>query len=324
MGLMKRLNRPGNLLFLLSYLMVLINGPIYGFTQTSENTPEEKTDSVLVQKLEDLIKDFQGDVGIYVRHLPSGRTAAFQADEIYPTASMIKVPILVALFNKIALGELEYLGEQVYADSLLYPGEDILGSFKAGEKIALSKLVMLMITMSDNTASLLCQKLAGSGLQINKFLAANGFVKTRMNSRTPGRKEDWENYGWGQTTPRELAELLAMIREGKIVNRTACEEMYRILCNIYWNGEALSQIPPYIQVASKQGAVNQSRSEVVLVNGPSGDYVFCIITKNQKDESWQYDNEGYVLIRRVSSLLWQYFEPESDWQPSTDLKKWAK
>ena len=69
--------------------MVLINGPIYGFTQTPENTPGEKTDSVLVQKLEDLIKDFQGDVGIYVRHLPSGRTAAVQADEIYPTASMI-------------------------------------------------------------------------------------------------------------------------------------------------------------------------------------------------------------------------------------------
>lgn len=321
---MKRLNRLRNMLFILSCLMILINGLIYGFTQTSENTPEEKTDSVLVQKLEDLIKDFQGDVGIYVRHLPSGRSAAISADELYPTASMIKVPILVTLFNKIALGELEYLGEQVYADSLLYPGEDILGSFKAGEKIALSKLVMLMITMSDNTASLWCQKLAGSGLQINKFLAANGFEKTRMNSRTPGRKEDWENYGWGQTTPRELAELLAMIREGKIVNRTAREEMYRILCNIYWNGEALSQIPPYVQAASKQGAVNQSRSEVVLVSGPSGDYVFCIITKNQKDESWQYDNEGYVLIRGVSSLLWKYFEPESDWQPPTDLENWAK
>jgi beta-lactamase class A len=49
----------------------------------------------------------------------------------------------------------------------------------------------------------------------------------------------------------------------------------------------LSQIPPTVQVASKQGAVNQSRSEVVLVNAPSGDYVFCVITKNQQDESWE-------------------------------------
>ncbi len=321
---MKRLNRLRKMLFLLSCLLVLINAPISGFAQPSENIPEEKTDPVLAQKLEDLTKDFQGDVGVYVHHLSSGRIAAVQANELYPTASMIKVPILVTLFNKIALGELEYLGEQVYADSLLYPGEDILGSFKEGEKITLSKLVMLMITMSDNTASLWCQKLAGSGLEINKFLAENGFEKIRMNSRTPERKEDWERYGWGQTTPRELAELLVMIREGKIVNRAACEEMYRVLCNIYWNGEALSQTPPYIQVASKQGAVNQSRSEVVLVNGPSGDYVFCIITKNQKDESWKYDNEGYVLIRNVSNLLWQYFEPGSDWQPPPDLENWAK
>jgi beta-lactamase class A len=237
---------------------------------------------------------------------------------------MIKVPILVTLFNKISNGELEYTGEQIYADSMLYPGEDILGSFMAGEKIALSKLVMLMITMSDNTASLWCQQLAGTGTEINKFLETNGFKHTRMNSRTPGRKDDWKKFGWGQTSPREMAELLVMIREGNIVNQAACEEMYRVLCNIYWNSEALSQIPPTVQAASKQGAVNQSRSEVLLVNGPSGDYVFCIITKNQKDESWDYENEGFVLIRNVSRLLWEHFEPESDWQPPDDTKNWAK
>jgi beta-lactamase class A len=308
-----------NLLWILVCVTILIIIP--NFVNAK---PTEKSDPVLLGKLEALIKDFQGDVGIYARHLSTGQTVAIRADELFPTASMIKVPILVTLFNKISTGELEYLGEQVYADSLFYAGEDILGSFKAGEKITLSKLVMLMIAMSDNTASLWCQHMAGTGVEINRFLAANGFENTRMNSRTSGRKNDWQEYGWGQTSPREMAELLVMIREGKIINPAACEEMYRVLCNIYWNGEALSQIPPSVQAASKQGAVNQSRSEVVLVNGPSGDYVFCLITKNQKDESWEYDNEGFILIRKVSNLLWNYFEPESDWQPSTNLRKWAK
>ena len=108
-----------------------------------------------------------------------------------------------------------------------------------------------------------------------------------------------------------MAKLLVMIREGRAVNTAASEEMYRVLCNIYWNGEALSQIPPYVQAASKQGAVNASRSEVVLVNAPSGDYVFCIITKSQKDKSWDYDNEGYVLIRMVSKILWNYSSSSS-------------
>ena len=84
----------------------------------------------------------------------------------------------------------------------------------------------------------------------------------------------------------------------------------------YWTGEALSQLPPTVQAASKQGAVDQSRSEVVLVNAPSGDYVFCLITKNQQDESWTYDNEGYVLLRRVSALLWRHFEPDHRWTPA--------
>jgi beta-lactamase class A len=112
-----------------------------------------------------------------------------------------------------------------------------------------------------------------------------------------------------------MAELLVTIREGRAVSRAASEAMYRFLTRIYWNGEALSRIPPWVQAASKQGAVNRSRSEVVLVNAPSGDYVFCVITKDQQDESWGYDNEGYVLLREVSALLWHYFEPGSTWTP---------
>ena len=284
----------------------------------------EVPDPVLEQKIRSLLDEFEGDAGVYVHHLNTGQTAAIRADELFPTASMIKVPILLTVFDKIAAGQLDYHASHVYRDSLLYAGTDILGSFKDGEEITLSKLVMLMITTSDNTASLWCQLLAGTGSEINGFLDSNGFKQTRVNSRTPGRQADREKFGWGQTTPREMAEMLVMIRNGRAVNPAASEEMYRVLCNIYWNGEALSQIPPYIQAASKQGAVDESRSEVVLVNAPSGDYVFCVITKNQKDISWGYDNSGYVLLRRISRLLWIHFEPLVDWEPAPGYEQWAK
>jgi len=113
-----------------------------------------------------------------------------------------------------------------------------------------------------------------------------------------------------------MAELLMLIREGRAVSPAASQEMYRHLTRIYWTGEALSRIPPWVQAASKQGAVDQSKSEVVLVNAPSGDYVFCVITREQLDERWEDDNEGYVLIRRVSELLWRTFEPEHPWTPA--------
>ena len=281
----------------------------------------QKQDKVLYPQLKALADKFNGDVGIYVRHLKSGRTVAINADSIFPTASMIKIPITIGMFDKIEKGEIDYHSELVYKDSLLYAGVDILGSFKSGEKIALSKVLMLMITTSDNTASLWCQSLAGTGTAINELLDKNGFSMTRVNSRTPGREADRTKYGWGQTSPREMAELLVKIRAGKVISERASERIYRNLIRIYFDSQALSQIPPYIQAASKQGSVDQSKSEVVLVNAPHGDYVFCVITKNQKDDRWESDNEGYVLIRNISRLLWEEFE-SSDWKPAAKIEEW--
>ena len=283
---------------------------------------QDKIDRKLNLKLQELVKGFQGDVGIYVQNLKTGTIAQINADTIFPTASMIKVPIMCGVFDKIEKGALKYDESLVYKDSLLYAGEDILGSFKDGEKIKLGKVQMLSITTSDNTASLWLQKLVG-GENINKWLEANGFISTRVNSRTAGRQGDWRKYGWGQTTPREMAVLVKMIYQGTAINPAASERMYRNLVRIYWDGEALSQIPPYVQAASKQGAVDQSRSEVVLVNAPHGDYVFCIATKNQKDTSWEIDNEGYRMIRSLSKLLWNHFEPKSKWKPAAGVEKYG-
>ena len=109
-----------------------------------------------------------------------------------------------------------------------------------------------------------------------------------------------------------------MIREGTAVSRSASEEMYRVLTRSYWNDESLSELPPWVQAASKQGAVSDSRSEAVLVNAPHGDYVFTVITNHQEDTGWDYDNEGFVLLRNVSRMLWEYFEPESAWHAAPD------
>jgi len=278
--------------------------------------PATRRDARLQARIEALVKGFHGDVGIYVQHLKTGRTAAIRADEIFPTASMIKVPILVGVFDAVHRGALRMDTVLTYRDSLEYAGDDLTARLRDTAKVALSKMAMLMITTSDNTASLWLQGIVG-GANINGWLQRQGFDSTRVNSRTPGREADRSRYGWGQTTPREMARLLASIRGGNAVSRGASEEMYRFLTRIYWNGEALSQIPPWVQAASKQGSVDKSRSEVVLVNAPSGDYVFSIITKNAIDQRYADDNEGYVLIRRLSALLWSEFEPKHRWSPDT-------
>ncbi|WP_222429070.1 serine hydrolase [Chitinophaga polysaccharea] len=279
----------------------------------------QKNDERLTAILQPMLQSFHGVAGIYVHHLGKDRTVAINADTVFPTASMIKMVIQVGIFNKLAAGELQYHQNLLYRDSLLYKGEDILGSFRDSEQIALDKVVMLMLTMSDNTASLWLQSLAGGGAVINQWLAGQGFEHLRVNSRTKGREANREAYGWGQTSPREMARLMEMIYRGEVINKTASERMYRNLTRNYWDAQGILQVPPNVRTASKNGAVDESRSEVIMVNAPRGDYVYCMITKNNKDQGWNHDNEAWQLLRKVGFAIWQYYEPASAWKPDPAL-----
>jgi beta-lactamase class A len=276
----------------------------------------QKVDKKLQRQVEELVKGFNGDVGVYIRDLRGGKIVAINADTVFPTASVVKVPILVGVMDKINRGELAYRQNLQYRDSLLYAGADILGSFKQDEKIDLSKVMMLMLTMSDNTASLWLQSLAGTGTRINELMDSLGLPNTKVNSRTPGRESIRSIYGWGQTTPREIATLFERIYRGEIISRAASDQMLRVLKREYWNDRAQSQLPPYVTVFSKTGAVNQTRNEVILVKGDKSLYVLSIFSKNNKDESWANSNEAWLLTKKISALLWGYYEPKDKWAPA--------
>ena len=263
------------------------------------------------KKIEILLNNFNGEVGFYFLHLDKGIDFGINENKIFPSASLIKIPIMVQIFNRVENDNLNLDSLLFYDSSLInykYKGDDSIARFKENETISINKLLTHMITFSDNHASLWLQIIAGGGTKINEILEKYNFTKTKVNSRTLNREDQYLQYGWGQTTPKEMSKLMIEIKNGNIVSKKSSDEMYRHLTRIYWDDEALSQIPNHIQVASKQGAVNKSRSEVVLVNSPSGDYVFCIITNNQSDESWSFENEGFVLIRKISRLLWNYYQ----------------
>jgi beta-lactamase class A len=303
-----------NRLARLSLLIALVSAPV----QAQQAAPAQRTDPALAATLDSLVRGFGGTVGVYVRHLPTGAGAVINPDSVFPTASLVKVPILLALYDQVAQGRLDLDARVPYPDTLNYryvEATDVAGYMVAGDTLPLSELAFLMLTVSDNVASLWIQALVGGGAAVNEWLAAHGFEHTRVNSRTPGREDARGRYGWGQTTPREIAEALVMIREGRAVSPRASDEMYRLLTRTYWDDLALSQIPPTVQAASKQGFVDRSRSEVLLVNAAGGDYVLAIITKDQADESYGADNEGHRLIRAVSRAVYQHFNPSDPWRP---------
>jgi len=274
----------------------------------------QRTDQKLTREIEKLLTGFRGVAGVYVKDLRSGKTVTINADTIFPTASIVKVPILLGVMDRIHRGELAYDSSFMYKDSLLYAGEDILGSFKSNEKIALKKIIMLMMTTSDNTASLWLQSIGGTGSRINQLLDSFGFTHTRVNSRTPGREADRSKYGWGQTTPREMGELFERAYRNQLFSSATDDRILRCMGRNFWDeDEAISRFPPYIEVFSKNGCVNASRSEAMIVNAPNNPFVFCIFTKNNVDQRWSRENEAWTLARNLADLLWKHFEPKDRW-----------
>jgi beta-lactamase class A len=301
--------------FLLIAFSILFSIKI-NFSDAQKLTKDLRLQKILEKK----VQNFNGQVGIYVENLKTGKFVAINADSIFPTASMVKVPIMIGVFDEILKGKLKYESEIMFRDSIKYD-DGITGSLKDSSNVPLAEAIWLMETISDNTASLWLQSMTG-GLRINSIMDSLGFNNIKVNSRTKGRETNRSLFGWGQTSPRHMAGLMKALRKGEVFTKDASNRMYRTLGNQFWDGEGLSQIPESVKFASKTGAVNKSRSEVTFVHAPSGEYVYCIVTKNQKDESWVRSNEGYEIIRNVAATLWQYFEPKSTYKPVAGYENW--
>ena len=270
------------------------------------NLAAQKTDKKLYAKVAALLNGFNGDVGVYIKNLHTNKTVAINADTVFPTASIIKIPLLIGIMDKIDKKVFDYHQQLIYRDSLAYSSFDVTANLKDTAKIEMAKVIMLMLTTSDNTASLWLQKLAGGGARINEILDSAGLKNTRVNSRTAGRENNRTQYGWGQTTPYEMAMLMEKIYSGTILSDSTSKKMIRLLGRNFWDEQAISQIPPDVFVASKNGCVDASRSEVLLVMAKQP-YIFSIFTKNNKDISWGDSNEAWMLAKNLSALLWQHF-----------------
>jgi beta-lactamase class A len=290
------------------------------FSFLSLSAIAQKTDKALEKQIAELISGFHGTIGIYVHELKKDRIVSFNADTVFPTASVVKIPIMIGIMDRIQNKELEFHQVMIYKDTIKYdPGEDVLASFRPDEKILLSKLMLLSISLSDNTASLMLQGIAGGGQRINFLMDSLGYTFTRVNSRTPGREKDREIFGWGQTTPREIARLMGQIVQGKVLSPKSSDRMLRTLGRQYWDEDAISQIPPDIFVASKSGAVDESRNEILYVNAPNP-YIFSVFTKNNTDQRWDYNNEAWVLTRKLSALVFGYYNPGIHYEAAPFMK----
>ncbi|HMR85715.1 MAG TPA: serine hydrolase, partial [Niabella sp.] len=113
----------------------------------------QKADHKLEAAIKKEIAGFNGDIGIYVHHLRKNKTVTINADTVFPTASIVKVPILVGVFDKIARGELKLSQEFVYDTGRVYGGSGVMQVFRGRAKTELSTMISPLLHSTGNVPS---------------------------------------------------------------------------------------------------------------------------------------------------------------------------
>jgi beta-lactamase class A len=269
-------------------------------------------DSILRDTLKPWVERFKGTMGIALKKLSTNDCVYINADERFPSESVIKVPVMVETFFQ-AHEQRVNLGESIrYRAAQKVGGSGILQHLHDGLKLTLGDAVFLMITLSDNTATNLVLDQTGVRA-VNRRMEMLGLPNLKIFRKVFGKEAlvypEWEKeFGLGMVTPREMCELLEKIARKEIISPEACDQMISIMRNQLYN----TSIPRYISgdgvwVANKTGSGTLNRLDAAIIHTPKCDYVLCVFTKNNQDTSWGYDNEAHTAMADISKLIFDYF-----------------
>ena len=269
----------------------------------------------LNESLKPLIEAHAGDVAVCIRHLETGEQFVWRGDEVQPTASLIKMPVMVAAYRMVDQKELDLAKMILLEETDKVPGSGILTThFSSGLQLSLRDAIRLMIRYSDNTATNLVVDEIGLPTTA-ATMETLGFPQTRLNSKvyrgeTSIAPDRSKLYGLGSTTANETVNLLEQLHKGTAASPESCKSMLDHLLACDDKTMLVSQLPDGTRVAHKSGAVSETRCNAGIIYGPKGPFAICVLTTNNKDKSWKDDNSAHVLIGRIARIAFDHFNPE--------------
>src|SRR5438445_5765418 len=274
-------------------------------------------ESSLEARLAPLAKSHKGKVAIAIKHLGSGESYYLNADEPMPTASLIKLAVMIEVYQQVAEGKVKLSDPVTLREEDKVPGSGVLtGHFTAGITFPLRDAVHLMIAVSDNTATNLVLDKIGIGATAER-MEAWGFPNTKIHAKsfrgstTSVFPERTKRFGLGSTTAREMDEILAKLHAGKLVSPEACKEMLDLLRKCDDNAKFPRFLPASVKVAHKTGSVSDARTDAGILYLPSGPVAVCVLTAENEDKRWVVDNGGNLFCARVAKEVYDYYSSKS-------------
>ena len=277
-----------------------------GLTTTRAAAQFTHADTAALRRtLDGIAKAHHGVVGYSVMNLDTGEQLALRADETFSTASLIKVPILVTLYDLADKKQLSLDDPLTVLKIDQVPGSGVLQFMKPGMTLTVNDAANLMIVLSDNTATnLILDRIAIR--RVWDKMEALGLPHTKVHSKTFMRMtsvamDSSVKYGLGVTTPNEMAKLFGLLAQGRAVNPAADSAMLDILSNNA-DGEQMQRYVEHLTVPHKTGSTDSVRTECALFRLQSR-VVACGMTKQNADTRYMPDAEAHITLGKLGAAV---------------------
>ena len=261
--------------------------------------------SGLRRTLDAIASAHHGVLGYSISNVDTGERLSLRGDETFPTASLIKASILVTLYDLVEHKQLALNDPLTVLKIDQVPGSGVLQFMHPGAMLSVRDAAVLMIVLSDNTATnLLLDKVAIR--RVWQKMEALGLPHTKVHSKVFLRlasvaMDSSIKYGLGVTTPNEMARLFELLPQGKAVSPAADSAMLDILANNA-DGELMQRTVEGLSVPHKTGATDSVRTECALFRLQSR-VVACGLTKQNTDTRWVVDNEAQVTLGKLGAAV---------------------
>jgi beta-lactamase class A len=268
--------------------------------------------AVLRAGIERTARSVNATWGIYIKSIETGEEIAIDADRQMDTMSVIKIPLMVEVFEQIKAGKLSLSEKYTLTKEDVRPGTGIMRSLDAGAVITLLDLITLMNIVSDNTATDVLFKKVGGIEPVNARMKTLGLTATRATGPT----SDWftalskatspevfhreAKTPFGLSTPRETGTLLEMMARKTLVDAPSSERMLQIMSGQIYR----SRIPRYLsgyRVPHKTGDfLPYIGNDVGLLIAPGRTIVISIYTANHFGDRDRLEEAIGDIARQVA------------------------
>jgi len=250
-------------------------------------------------RLQEIASRARGALGFAALDLTSGERFGLNEDVGCPQASAIKVAILMEVFKQAHEGKFQLAELRRIEKPDKTGGSGVLVELGDGTvQLSLRDLCVLMILLSDNTATNLLLDLVGME-NINSTLGLLGLKQTRVRRRMMDTAAAWRG-DENLSSPAEAARIMEVLFKGEFVNRQICDEMLAILKKSKPGG-IKSGVPADVPVAFKPGSLSGVTTEWALVYLKDRPYVVVVM------ENYGLEDDATSAMREISRTLYEHF-----------------